>query len=179
MKRELLRELGIEDESIDKIMKVNGDDIEAQKLKTNAAIAERDGLQTQLADVQAKIAAFEGVDLAGLRGQIDDLTKDLTEKEIAHKTELDGIVVRHAIESRLLKENFTSRYAQKAVVEELLSKELQCNGGEIVGLEDALKELRETNADAFKSAEKDNPWLRLPPASGETQSGDKVTPKVI
>jgi len=183
MKRDFLHDLGIEKDVIDKIMAENGKDVEAQKLKTTEAIAEKDGLQGQLADVQSKLAAFDGVDVADLKGQVKALSDDMAAKEAAHQTELQGIAMRHAVEVRLSKEEFTSEYARKGVMEELLGKGLKLDGGQVLGLEDAVKTLVESTPDAFKAKEDPNPnplGIGLPPAgNGGRQSGDRVIPRVI
>lgn len=44
MKTEELKALGLTDEQISAIMRANGIDIEAEKVKTNMAITERDAL---------------------------------------------------------------------------------------------------------------------------------------
>ena len=50
MKREYLKELGLEDEIIDKVLTENGKDIEREKGKAEAAKADTENLKTQLAD---------------------------------------------------------------------------------------------------------------------------------
>ena len=50
MKREYLKELGLEDEIIDKVLAENGKDIEREKGKAEAAKADAENLKTQLAD---------------------------------------------------------------------------------------------------------------------------------
>ena len=48
MKTEFLKELGLEQETISKIMAENGKDIEAEKKKTQKAEGERDNYKSQL-----------------------------------------------------------------------------------------------------------------------------------
>ena len=86
MKREFLKELGVEgltDEAIDKIMAENGKDVEAQKARAA-------DLKTQLDDVQAKLKAFDGVNVEELQGKIKSLTEDIGKKE----TEYQGRITK-------------------------------------------------------------------------------------
>lgn len=88
MKREELIALGVPDEALDKIMDLNGADIEKEKAKTANAAKEADALKAQLTDVQEKLKAFDGVDVGDLKGQLTKLQEDLSNADTAHKTEL-------------------------------------------------------------------------------------------
>lgn len=88
MKTEFLKGLGLEQDIIDKIMAQNGKDIENQKKLTEAAEADRDALKTQLDDVAAKLKAFDGVDVAAMKAQIETLTADISAKETAFQAQL-------------------------------------------------------------------------------------------
>lgn len=88
MTREELRAIeGMTDEQINAIMALHGRD-------TNAANAERDALQTQLNTAQQGLAAFEGVDVNDLRGQITTLRGQLSEQ--AQRYAFDSVLRREA-----------------------------------------------------------------------------------
>lgn len=74
MKREFLEGLGLEKETIDKIMDENGKDINREKQKA-------DGYKTQLDDAKEKLKGFEGIDVTKLQEQITKLNTDLAAKE--------------------------------------------------------------------------------------------------
>ena len=65
MKTEFLKALGLEQETINKIMEENGKDVNAEKEKTRKAEGERDNYKTQLDTVNTKLEEFEGVELEG------------------------------------------------------------------------------------------------------------------
>ena len=81
MKTEFLKALGLEQETINKIMEENGKDVNAEKEKTRKAEGERDNYKTQLDTVNTKLEEFEGVDVKDLQGQITKLQGDLKAKE--------------------------------------------------------------------------------------------------
>ena len=79
MKREFLKELGIADDVLDKIMVENGKDIESLKTQVekdknaiSALTTERDGLKTQLADANKQIDGFRDLDIEGVKKQADE-----------------------------------------------------------------------------------------------------------
>lgn len=73
MKTDFLKELGLEQEQIDKIMTENGKDIVAEKAKTTKAEGERDNYKSQLDTTKESLGKFDGVDVEALKKQITDL----------------------------------------------------------------------------------------------------------
>lgn len=74
MERKFLKDLGIADEAIDKIMAENGKDVETVK-------GQRDDYKQKYEDTQKTLKGFEGVDVKDLQGKITQLTNDLTAKD--------------------------------------------------------------------------------------------------
>lgn len=81
MKRKDLEDLGLEKETVDKIMDWNGKDIEAEKAKTKAAEGERDNYKGQLDAATAELDKFKDVKPEELQAKIDQLQKDLKAKD--------------------------------------------------------------------------------------------------
>ena len=67
MKREFLESLGLEKDTIDKIMAENGVDIEKQKLETTKVTETLKGVQAQLDDANKAIKGFEDLDVEGIK----------------------------------------------------------------------------------------------------------------
>lgn len=88
MERKFLEELGLEKEAVDKIMAQNGKDIETHKASAETATKDRDTYKGQLDDVSKKLKAFDGVDIEGLRGEVDTLKKDMATKEAGFQSQL-------------------------------------------------------------------------------------------
>ena len=81
MKREDLEGLGIEKESIDKIMDWNCQDIEAEKAKTKAAEGERDNYKSQLDTATVELDKFKDVKPEEMQATIQKLQDDLKAKD--------------------------------------------------------------------------------------------------
>ena len=88
MERKFLEEMGIDKESIDKIMARHGKDIEALKAQAENAANDRDAYKGQLAEVSEKLQAFAGVDIEALRGEVETLKKDMAAKEADYQNQL-------------------------------------------------------------------------------------------
>ena len=82
MKREDLVALGLSDDAvIDKIMEINGKDIEHHKTTAEA-------FKTQLKEAKDTLKSFDGVDVSDLKGQIQKLTGDLAAQETAYNQKI-------------------------------------------------------------------------------------------
>ena len=81
MKRKDLEDLGLEKETVDKIMDWNGADIEAEKSKTKAAEGERDNYKGQLDAATAELDKFKDVKPEEMQAKIEQLQNDLKAKD--------------------------------------------------------------------------------------------------
>lgn len=143
MKTEFLKGLGLEQSVIDQIMAENGKDVNAEKEKAKAA-------QEQLADVQGKLKAFDGVDVNDLKGKITQLTTDLAKKDTDYQQKLADIEFARTLESAIAG---TKPRSVKAVMAMLDT--------------DALKASKNQQADitaALEAVKKDNDYLFEPGA---------------
>ncbi len=82
MERKFLKDLGVADDVIDKIMAEHGKDIEKAK-------GERDDFEKKYKDTQKVLKAFEGVDVNKLQDEIKKLTDDLKKKDEEYAAQLD------------------------------------------------------------------------------------------
>jgi phage minor structural protein GP20 len=81
MKTEFLKERGLEQEQIDKIMAENGKAIAEEKAKATKAEGGRDNYKSQLDTTKESLGKFDGVDVEALKKQIADLQSDLKKKD--------------------------------------------------------------------------------------------------
>lgn len=83
MKREEIRGIvpGITDEQLQQVLDLHSNDIESHKQTITT-------LQGQLKTAKDGLKAFEGVDVDDLKGQIDQLGKDLADKDAAYQRDL-------------------------------------------------------------------------------------------
>ncbi len=88
MKKEDLTALGLTEEQITEIQRLNGLDIKREQDKVTKVEAERDNLKGQLETTQTALKEFEGVDIKDLQGRIDKLNQDLKDKEAEYQKQL-------------------------------------------------------------------------------------------
>ena len=96
MKREEVKSKipGITDEQLDWLMGENGRDVTAEKTKAANLQTQVNDLTKQLTTAKDGLTAFEGVDVADLKGQITKLQGQLTDQadSFAFDSALDGAI---------------------------------------------------------------------------------------
>ena len=88
MKKEDLVALGVTEEQITEIQKLNGIDIKREQDKVAKVELERDNYKGQLDTAQKTLDKFKDVDVDKLQGEITKLTTDLQTKETEYQSQL-------------------------------------------------------------------------------------------
>lgn len=149
MKTEALQELGLTEDQIKEVFKLNGKDVETERKKAEKAETERDQWKERAEAAENTLKSFDGVDVEGLKSQIADW-KDKAEK--AEQTFKDQLYERDfadALKAELDEVKFSSEAAKRSVMADIKEAGLKLSEGKILGLGDLLKQIREKDASAF------------------------------
>lgn len=121
MKREFLKDLGIEDEAINKIMAEHGKDIESYKTRLMNTEQKLIGSQEQVAQYETKIAELEKVSAgnAELKQQLDALNAQIaSDKEAAQKAQADKDLTDKVV-AAFGDKKFVNDYTRNAMIAEV------------------------------------------------------------
>jgi len=121
MKREFLKELGLEDEAIDRIMAEHGKDIESCKTRLTDTEQKLTGSQGQVAQYETKIAELEKLTAgnAELKRQLDTLNAQIAaDREAAQKAQADKELTDKVI-AAFGDRKFVNAYTRDAMVAEV------------------------------------------------------------
>lgn len=166
MKREFLKKMELTDEQIDAIMAENGKDVNSLKEQVNSLTAEKDGLQSQLTEHDTQLKDLKGKvkDSDELTAEIDKLQK--ANKEAKEKYEANLTAQQ---KSFLVDKALTGAGARNAkAVSSLLDLDsVEVKDGQLTGLDDQLKSLRESDGYLFK----EDPQ----PSEPQPQGGVQIT----
>lgn len=148
MKREEVQKQipGITKEQLDWLMNENGNDVTREKNTAKQLQEQLDNVQGQLKTAQDSLAAFDGVDVADLKGQIKQLTDDLA-------AQADGFAFDSALDAAIRDAGGRSVRAVRGMLDL-----------------DALKASRDRTADiaaALEALAKENAWAFAAP-QGDT-----------
>ena len=121
MKREFLKELGLEDETINKIMAEHGKDIESYKTRLADTEQKLTGSQGQVIQYETKIAELEKLTAgnAELKRQLDTLNAQIAaDREAAQKAQADKELTDKVI-AAFGDRKFVNAYTRDAMVAEV------------------------------------------------------------
>lgn len=121
MKREFLKELGLEDETINKIMAEHGKDIESYKTRLTDTEQKLTGSQGQVIQYETKIAELEKLTAgnAELKRQLDTLNAQIAaDREAAQKAQADKELTDKVI-AAFGDRKFVNAYTRDAMVAEV------------------------------------------------------------
>ena len=148
MKRKFLEDLGLEKETIDKIMAENGADIEAEKAKTTEANTKLDNVNRQLEEANKTIKELKksNADNEELQNKVADYEKQIKEQKEKYDAEIIKLG-RESINVELLsKYKAKNNKAVMALVEEIEAKD---NNSYKTLLDSKLKALSEAEDTKF------------------------------
>lgn len=171
MKTEFLKELGLEQDVINKIMAENGKDIAAEQAKTAKAEGERDNFKDQLATATTSLEKFKDVNPTAMQSEIDKLNQQLKDKDAEYAAkEADRAF------SETLKEAIKTAGGrnEKSVMALLDIDSLKASKDQSTDIKKALDEVKKSDAYLFGT---DEPFMNpVGPTGGSSEiGGDSVT----
>lgn len=136
--------------------------------------AERDGLKEQYDTVSETLKSFDGVDVDGMKKQLEEAQKKAEDAEKAYNARLTEREFDDALREALNGYRFSSEYAKSAIIAEVKSKGLPMVDGKIVGLGEVMEGIKQRDADAFTS---DKPTAQFTTSFGNEDNGKKYETK--
>ena len=135
-------------------------EFENQGRKLDTVTQERDNIQTQYDTAKSTLEGFEGKDFDAITKERDEWKTKAETAEKEWQTKLANSEKDYAakIEERdfndalvkaLAGEKFTSDFARTGIISMIKEKGLKREGEKILGLDDYMNELRESQKDAF------------------------------
>lgn len=156
MKREFLKDLGIEAEAIEKIMAENGKDIEKAKGNSEQNASKVKELEAEVESLKGTVTERDkqldelkrtAGDNKDLQAQIDKLTADNKAANDKHEAEMAALKKTHAIEAALSE---ARAKAVKAVSPYIDTDAVSFDSkGNLIGLEEQIKTLKESEETKF------------------------------
>lgn len=175
MKRDFLKNLGLEDDVIDKILDENSRDIGREKQKTTTAETALETAKTDLTAVQTELETLKQTngDVAAMQKQLTDLQAKYDTDTAALNAQLAdrdySDAARRSVADKGLK--FSSKAAERDFYSRLKEKQLAIKDGTLEGFDDYVKAQKEAEPDSFAS-DKPVPRLVTPMGKGgEPQAG--------
>ncbi len=156
MNREFLKELGLEEEAVDKIMAEHGKTVNTTKDELTSAQSERDSLKEQLSERDTQLEGLRGKAQGNeeLQATIDSLKEANTQAKESYEQKLRDQKLNYELDRELL----TAKARNPVTVRALLDTEVikLDEDGKIKGLSEQLEGLKESDSYLFSSDNSDS-----------------------
>ena len=156
MERKFLKELGIADESIEKIMAENGKDIEGLKSEQSASKNTLVHLQQQIKERDKQLETLKKTsgDKEELKKQISDLQTANKTAKAEYEAHLKKVVLDSKIETALLGAKAKNTKAARALLDE---SKISLDGDNLLGMNEQIEAIKKENAYLFDDGKPQNP----------------------
>ena len=140
MKKDELTALGLNDEQIKAIQKLNGTDIENAKQAAKAEYQPQiDGLTSQLTAAKDGLKKFEGIDVDKMQGEIQKLNKQIADNDAAYKQAMADRDFNDQLSGAITKAGGRNAKAISALLDIETLKKSTNHGKDIVAAIEAVK----------------------------------------
>nr|WP_293993770.1 phage scaffolding protein [uncultured Fusobacterium sp.] len=172
MKKEELLELGLSEELANKVVEKYGHLV--TKTRLDEVIAERDSYKTQLTDRDKQLKELEKSvgDNAELKEKVEKLQAENKTAAEKYEKNLYELQVNNAVELAITGAKGKNNKAIKAL---LNLEKAEIKDGKIVGLDEQLKKLQETEAYLFEETKENKVPAGFAPAAGNNGSQGGVS----
>jgi len=134
----------IEKKGWGEVISVAESDKKVQKVQ-----AQLDNANEKLSQTEEALKAFDGVDAEGMKKKIAELEQANKDKDAKYQKDLQARDYHDAIEKLTADVKFSSNAAKKQFIADLEKEPLQMRDGKVLGFEDYLKGVQESDPDSF------------------------------
>ncbi|HSH35761.1 phage scaffolding protein [Schnuerera sp.] len=161
MTKEQLEALGLNEEQIKEVFKLNGIAVNNAKADYETIKAEKETLEEQLETANKEIESYKEMDIEGIKKAAEDYKIKFETAQTEAQKELEKIKFNHALENALKGAKAKNVKAVKALLD---LEGLKLNEDKIIGLDEQLESIKTENDYLFETEETkgDNPIFTRP-----------------
>lgn len=148
MKKEQLTEIGLTEEQITEVFRLNGLAINAVKAELDTKEAEVETLQGQLETANKEIEGFKGLDVEGIKAKADEYKTKYEQAELEAKEKLEKIEFNHELENAIRDSKARNITAVKALLD---IENLKNSNNRLEDINKAIESTKEANDYLFES----------------------------
>lgn len=167
MTKEQLQALGLDEDQIKEVFKLNGIAVNNAKGDLETKVKEVETLETQLATANKEIKGFKDLNIEEIKIKADKYKENFEQLEKDSKAEIEKIKYEHSLNDYLGQFNFANDRIKNSILQDVKEKEFKFEDGKFIGADDYIKELQKNEPDSFAKEEpKKKTFTGFKPADG-------------
>lgn len=172
MNREELKALGLSDEQVEKVMAAHGKVVNTTKEQLDSVTTERDNMKQQLADRDTQLEDLkkQATGNENLQQQIQQLQDDNKKIKEDYEAKIQQQAFEHSLKDALAAAKVRNPKAAKALLD---LESIKLDGDKLLGLEDQLKAIKESDPYLFQEEQKPGGPSY---STGQHQKGAGISP---
>lgn len=171
MKAEFLKNFGLEQDAIDKIMAENAKDVSVEQEKTKKAELEANSYKEQLETATASLEKFKDVDPEAMKGEIKSLNQQLKDQKAEYEAQEADRVFKEFIKTAIREAGGRN---EKSVMALLDMDALKASKNQSEDIKKALETVKESDAYLFGSKEPIDNAVTITGGAGSGSNLDAV-----
>src|SRR5690625_3091892 len=151
MNRELLKELGLTDEQIEEVMKAHGKSVNELKGQVNeleSLKTQNEDLTKQLTERDEQLEELKKIDAERLQAKIEELQQANEQTKNEYEEKLQQQAFEHKLHDTMKESGVRNVKAVKALLD---VESIKLDGDKLLGLDDQLEQLKETDDYLFRN----------------------------
>lgn len=153
MTKEQLQALGLDEDQIKEVFKLNGIAVNNAKGDLETKVKEVETLETQLTTANKEIEGFKDLNIEEIKIKADKYKEDFEQLEKDSKAEIEKIKYEHSLNDYLGQFNFANDRIKNSILQDVKEKEFKFEDGKFIGADDYIKELQKNEPDSFAKTE--------------------------
>lgn len=171
MNKEQLENLGLDENQIKEVFKLNGIAVEKAKGDLKAKETELENVKEQLDNANKEIEGFKDLNIDEIKDKAEKYKQDYEELEKKAKEELEKFKYEVAVKEYANNFNFANDRVKNSIIEDIKGKGFKLEEGKLLGADDYMKQLQENEPTSFKQETKEDdekPKFIRPNLGGDT-----------
>lgn len=154
-------------------------DYEKQTRKVETLTQESNNWKTQYDEAKKTLDGLDGKDFDAITRERDEWKTKAEKAEKEYKQQIEERDFNDVLTKALSGEKFSSDFAKTGIINMIKEKGLKREGEKILGLDDYLTELKESQKDAFVADGKTPPVFTTPTKGGNEPKAEPFAPATV
>lgn len=155
MKTEELKKLGLTDDQISEVFKMNGADLKKKDTRISELETERDSYKTQFENAENTLKGFDGIDPSNIKKQIEDYKQAAEDAKKEYDRKIEQRDQRDWVNAKLDEYGVKSPFARRQLESDVMAEDsgLKWKDGAFFGFDDFMKAAKEKDGSLYQTAE--------------------------
>lgn len=149
MNKEQLKALGLNDEQITEVFKLNGKAIAKEQQRADSTEIALEDTKKMLTDANAKIEGFKDLDIDTIKAEAQKYKDELETTRRESEDRINALQYETTLKEYMGNHKFASERIKNSIMNDVKSKEFKMDDGKLLGVDEYMNQLKEKEPESF------------------------------